>query len=78
MIKETEKKKFRPGEIVKTMQGQGFKRFNMHHHTQLWKRKDAKNQACGFGVLVVDQWYWYERWVCEVEKHCEANRMDYV
>ena len=64
MIKETEKEKFLPDEIVKTMQGKGFKRFNMHHHTQLWKKKDAKNQAYGFGVLVTGkqgkQWYGYE------------------
>ena len=34
MIKETEKEKFLPDEIVKTMQGKGFKQFSMHHHIQ--------------------------------------------
>ena len=31
VIKETEKPKYLPGQIVKRMQAEGFPKFNMHH-----------------------------------------------
>jgi hypothetical protein len=44
----------------------------MHHHTQLWKQLDGKNRGKGFGADIAGTWYWYDTWVAEVEKHCEA------
>lgn len=79
VIKETEKKKYLPKQVVELIQAEGFNRFLMHNHTQLWKEKDAKNPAHAFGVLVAGKhWHWYDRWVDEVRKHCKANRGDYV
>jgi len=61
------------------MQAEGFPRFTMHSHTQLWKAVDAKNPGKGFGTMVVDgHWYWYERWVQAVREHCLENRVRYV
>ena len=58
-LKETEKKKYRPGTIVKLMKEDGFTRFGMQHHTELWKDKDGKNSKYQYGTQVEGSWYWY-------------------
>lgn len=73
VIKETEKKKYLPKEIVSKMQELGYKRFTIHKHTELWKDKDAKNTKYHYGVNVVKTWYWYDNWLKEVEKHCKDH-----
>jgi len=77
VIKETERPKYLPSQIVAMMWEEGFVRFNMHHHTTLWKAKDAKNPGKGYGVKVAKAWYWYERWVEVVRLHCKQNRALY-
>jgi hypothetical protein len=77
VTKETERPKYRPGNIVAAMQKEGFKRFNMHAHTELWKAEDAKNPGFGLGVLVEGSWYWYEPWLEKVRAHCKANEVNY-
>jgi len=72
-LKETEKVKYRPGTIVKQMKTEGFVRFGMKQHTDLWKNKDARNPKYQFGVQVEGTWFWYETWVAEVRKYCQAN-----
>jgi len=52
---------------------EGFKRFTMSTHTNLWKQLDAKDPAKGLGVEVEKAWYWYDNWVEEVRKHCREN-----
>jgi hypothetical protein len=76
-LKETEKKKYRPGTIVKLMKADGFSRFGMQHHTELWKAKDAKNSKYQYGTQVEGSWYWYEPWVNEVRRHCHENAATY-
>ena len=73
LIKETEKSKYLPGKIVQIMNDDGFIRFNLHHHTQLWKSLDARKTSKGYGVQVEKQWYWYERCLEVVRKHCYDN-----
>lgn len=75
--KEVERKKYLPGQIVKLMKEEGFSKFNMHHHTQLWKEIDAKNPGKGYGIQVISTWYWYERWIEEVRNYCNTNRERY-
>jgi len=75
--KEVERKKYLPGQIVKLMNEEGFSKFNMHHHTQLWKEIDAKNPGKGYGIQVISTWYWYERWIEAVRNHCNNNRERY-
>ena len=75
--KEVERPKFLPKQIVDVMKGEGFTNFGMHQHTQLWKMLDAKNPGKGYGVTVANGWYWYERWVEEVRRHCWANQDSY-
>ncbi|MFA6179957.1 MAG: DUF3644 domain-containing protein [Candidatus Methylopumilus sp.] len=77
VIKETEKKKYLPGEIVSMMQKEGFTGFGMHEHTQLWKSQDAKDHAKGLGTKVAKTWYWYENWLDSVRAYCTSNSAQY-
>ena len=45
-------------EVVALLQEEGFARFNLHHHAQLWKRLDEKNPGKGYGVSIANKWYW--------------------
>lgn len=76
IIKETEKRKYLPSEIVALMKEKGYQRFTLYKHTQFWKSKDAKNQQYHYGVQIVNTWYWYENWVREVETYCETHKME--
>lgn len=74
LIKETEKEKYKPAAIVALMQKEGYKKFNMHHHTILWKKKDAKKGDKKYGTKLSDgNWYWYESWVSIVRKYCQDH-----
>ena len=74
VLKEVERKKHRPSEIVKKMQADGYPRFSIHYHTQLWKKLDAKNPGKGYGTEIFPgQWLWYDRWVEVVRQHCKKN-----
>jgi len=73
-VKETEKVKYRPGQIVAMMKAEGFPGFKMHEHTELWKNLDAKREPGKFGILVAETtWLWYPSWIEEVRRFCEAN-----
>ena len=78
VIKETEKKKYLPSQIVQMMNVEGFPKFNMHHHTTLWQSTKAKSPAKGLGVNVAGKyWHWYESWVDVVRQHCQDNKRKY-
>lgn len=69
-MKSVEKKKYIPSEIVNLMKNEGFSKFSMYYHTQLWKSRDGRKTKYNFGGGVSRQWYWYENWVNEVRDHC--------
>ncbi len=71
LINETERKKYLPSEVIQSVAAAGFPKFNMHHHTLLWKAQDAKNPSNG--VQVSKYWFWYQKWVDFVIAHCESN-----
>lgn len=73
VIRETERPKWLPSQIVAKMKTDGFSRFGMSHHTYLWKSRDAKGSAKGYGVQIAKTWYWYDTWLAEVRKHCSEN-----
>ncbi len=78
VIKETEKKKYLPKQVVDLMRAEGYPSFSLHHHTQLWKSLGAQSVAKGYGVMVAGKmWHWYENWVTEVRKHCNDNKDKY-
>lgn len=74
VIKEKEKQKYRASTIIKTMQDEGFPKFNQHYHTKLWRDKDGKNPVRGYGIEIEKYWYWYEYWLVLVRQFCNANR----
>jgi hypothetical protein len=76
-FKEVERPKFLPSQIIRMMREEGFPRFLMHRHTELWQSLDAKNPGKGWGVEVVGAWYWYSGWIEVVRKHCEENANSY-
>lgn len=78
LIKDREKQKYLPSHVLELMHNKGYTGFNMHHHTQLWKKLNAKTENKNFGVHVEGAWYWYDNWVKEVENHCQNNREKYI
>jgi len=78
LIKETDRKRYRPSQIVKKMRDAGFKKFSMQHHTDLWRALDAKKADKGFGIdTESDGWRWYDKWTDAVAQHCEENKEKY-
>ncbi len=62
LLKDTERPKYLPSQIVARVQAAGYPQFNMHDHTLLARQLDGRNPGKGFGVHVATAWYWYERW----------------
>lgn len=74
VLKETERKKYRATDIKNMMGKEGYPNFNIHHHTLLWKRLDAKNPGKGFCTEVIPgQWLWYDRWIEVVRQYCKES-----
>lgn len=67
LVKESEKKKYKPYDIIRLMRSEGHLTFNQYAHQQLWKQADAKNPVHRFGVeLRPGDWWWYDKWVDHV------------
>lgn len=77
VIRETERPKWLPSQIVTKLKAEGFPRFGMSQHTDLWKSLDAKGDSKGYGVQIAKTWYWYDKWLAEVRKHCNENAEAY-
>jgi hypothetical protein len=77
VIRETERPKSLPSQIVAKLKIEGFPRFGISHHADLWKSRDAKNASKGYGVQIAKTWYWYDTWVAQVRKHCGENAESY-
>lgn len=73
VIKEIERPKCLPTEVVRKAKETGYAKFNMKDHTALWKEMDAKRPGLGFGTQVASTWYWYESWLECVIAHCEQQ-----
>lgn len=73
ILKETEKRKYLPSEIVSLIKCKGYDRFSITKHTELWKSRNAKDAKYGYGVQISKTWYWYESWLVEVEKYCKNH-----
>lgn len=79
LIKEKEKPKYIPSQIVEMMKNEGFSSFKMHHHTELWKKHRAKDPSKGYGTMVAGKyWHWYEQWVNVVRKYCQDHKETYT
>ena len=75
LIKETEKPKYLPSQIVQLMKDKGYLKFKINVHTDLWKSKNAKKNP-RYGTTIANTWYWYQTWVDEVEKYCREHKSE--
>ncbi|MBL3554523.1 DUF3644 domain-containing protein [Rhodovulum sulfidophilum] len=66
LLKETERPKYRPTEIVAKAKASGFPQFAIFDHSLLVKQLDARNPGKGYGVEIAGQWYWYDGWFDKV------------
>lgn len=73
LIKDREKPKYLPKQVVDMMKKKGYKKFGMQRHTDFWQSLNAKDEGKGFGVKVANTWYWYENWLQEVEQYCKQH-----
>ena len=62
LLKETERPKVLPSEIVFRAKTAGFDQFTLYDHTQLAKQLNARKPGKGDGVEVAGKWYWYDIW----------------
>lgn len=76
IIRDREKPKHLPTEVIEKVKAKGFKKFGMYQHTQLWQNLGAREEGKGFGVKVANTWYWYDNWIKEVEKYCDEHRAE--
>jgi len=75
MVKESEKKKYLPKQIVEIMRAEGYKKFNITAHSELWKNNGNSLKIPQYGAVVAGkQWYWYETWLMYVRNFCEKNK----
>lgn len=70
LIKEREKIKYLPGDIVQMMKKEGYISFNMYQFVKCWQQLNAKNNP-SYGVCVAGKtWYWYEAFLPKVREYC--------
>jgi hypothetical protein len=73
LLKEVERTKYLPSEVVSKIKTAGHPSFNMHDHTSLARQLDARKSGKGYGVQIAKTWYWYENWIAKVmEKLAEG------
>ena len=73
-LKEVEKKKYLPTDIVSIIKSEGFNLFTMDSHTKLWKALKAKEPSKGYGAIIVGKhWYWYDTWLQRVREECAKH-----
>jgi hypothetical protein len=74
VLKDVEKRKYLPKEIVHIVRSEGWNRFTVDSHTKLWQRLAAKDPVKGYGAVAVgDQWGWYENWLSRVREECREH-----
>jgi hypothetical protein len=64
LLKEVERPKHLPSQVVAMARAAGFPKFSLYDHSKLCEQLGARNPGKGYGVMVAKTWYWYENW-CE-------------
>lgn len=75
LLKEVDKKRSTPTQIVQIMNHEGFPKFKISHHTELWQSLDAKDGMKKFGCAgdYKGTWVWYDSWIARVRAHCQEQ-----
>ena len=59
-IKESEKEKFLPKQIIELFHQKGYSKLNMYHFSKCWKSENYKFNN-SYGALVGEKtWYWHK------------------
>ncbi len=75
LLKEVERPKYLPSQIIAKVRAAGYAGFNMYDHTLLAQQLESRTPAKGYGVSVANAWYWYDSWFEKVlEKLAEGWR----
>jgi hypothetical protein len=61
------------------MKAEGYKKFDVTRHTELWKALGARDPAKGFGKkgMYKGTWEWFEPWIDRVRAHCQEHAARY-
>lgn len=62
LLKEIERPKYLPSQIVSRAKAAGYPGFSIYDHTILAQQLDARVPGKGYGVSVANTWYWYDSW----------------
>jgi hypothetical protein len=75
LLRDVDKRRYSPTQIVDLMHMEGFPKFRLQEHTELWQSLDAKNPGKGFGKAGVYKgtWEWFDSWLARVRAHCQEN-----
>lgn len=63
LLKEVERQKYIPSQVVAKLRVAGYPQFNMHDHTLLCAELKGKIPGKGYGVTIANTWYWYDSWI---------------
>jgi hypothetical protein len=75
LVKDSERKKYKPKDIIDILRREGHRRFNQHAHQLLWKAADGKNPIHQFGVeLRPGDWWWYDKWLDHIRSMLVAGK----
>ena len=79
LLREIDKKRYTPTQVVNLMNAEGYPKFTIQKHTELWKTLGAKEQAKGFGREgdYAGTWVWYDLWIDRVRAHCQEHVAQY-
>ncbi|SCZ73902.1 Protein of unknown function [Epibacterium ulvae] len=72
LLKETEKPKHLPSQIVAKAKAAGHN-FGQYDHTKLVDQLNARELGKGYGVWVANKWYWYDAWYEKVIEKLEEG-----
>lgn len=80
IIKDREKPKYKPKQIVEMMRAEGYRDFSITKHTKIWQEKrDRGEDLLQYKVKLSDgSWYWYENWIELVRNYCAKNLTKYT
>lgn len=80
LLKDVDKRRYSPTQIVQAMQAEGFPRFRLQDHTDLWRSLSAKDPNKGFGKpgVYAGSWEWFDAWLARVRAHCQEQGQRYV
>lgn len=79
VMKKVSRKKITEKQLVKIVQGKGYKKFSAYEHQQFWKSKwrdaDTRNKKGTEYGEYFNGWGWFEeKWLPEVLAYCESAK----